>query len=217
MRNQGKGFSFIKTFQLATIVLVGITSILSYLAWKNRKYYELGVHYPYREKLYNEHWRLLSSGFLHANTTHLLVNMYMLYMFGQHIEHYFMVEKGALGQVLFVVLYLVTIVLSNFATGALQRNNPHYRSVGASGATSGILFIYILLDPWEMFLFPPLPAIVLAIGFLIYSSWASKKSDDNIDHMAHYYGAIIGVLFAFALFPKTLHIFLSKLINDFPL
>jgi len=202
---------------LATTALVVITCIASYLTWQNRRYYELGVHFPYRERQYKEYWRSLTSGFLHANTMHLLINMYMLYLFGQPIERFFIMQKGTLGQFLFIVLYLATIVVTNLATGALKRNNPSYRSVGASGATSGILFIYILLDPWEMFLFPPLPAIVLAIGYLIYSSWASKKSNDNIDHMAHYYGAIFGVVFAVILFPDTLKIFLSRLVNDFPL
>ena len=125
--------------------------------------------------------------------------------------------KGFTGQILFFAMYIFTVIMSNILTGIKRGNDPGYRSVGASGATSGILFVYILLDPWEMFIFPPLPAIILAIGYLIYSSWASKNSSDNIDHMAHYYGAICGVVFAIIFFPNTLNIFWDRLIHDFPL
>ena len=202
---------------MITLFLVAITCIISYLAWQNIKYYNLGVHYPYRERNYNEYWRSLTGGFLHGSPTHLMVNMYMLYMFGSTVESYFTAMRGTTGQILFLLMYVSTIIMSNIFTGLKRRDEQGYRSVGASGATSGILFIYILFDPWAMFIFPPLPAIILAIGYLIYSSWASRNSNDNIDHMAHYYGAIWGVGFALVFFPKTLNIFLSRLINDFPL
>ncbi len=202
---------------MITLALVGITSLLSYLAWQNPEYYNKGVHYPYREKNYNEYWRSLTGGFLHGSPTHLLVNMYMLYMFGGYVEQYFTAIKGETGSFLYLALYLTSIIMANIFTGAKRKDDPGYRSVGASGATSGILFIYVLTNPWEMFIFPPLPAIILAVGFLIYSSWASKNRNDNIDHMAHYYGAIWGVVFTFICFPSTLNLFLSRLINDFPL
>ena len=202
---------------MVTLLLVGITCLISYLAWKNPEYYHKGVHYPYREKNHNEYWRSLTGGFLHGSNTHLLVNMYMLFMFGGWVESYFVMLKGAGGRILFLLLYLSTIIVANILTGLQKQNDPGFRSVGASGATSAILFIYILRNPWEMFIFPPLPAIILAFGFLIYSSWASKNSNDNIDHLAHYYGAIWGVAFTFILFPGTMSEFWEKLINEFPL
>lgn len=202
---------------MATLILVGITCLISYLAWQNPKYYNLGLHYPYREKNYKEHWRSLTGGFLHGSGTHLAVNMYMLYMFGGRVEQYFVQEKGEMGRILFVVMYISTIIAANIITGLQKNNDPGYRSVGASGATSGILFIYILRNPWEMFIFPPLPAIILAFAFLFYSTWASRNSNDNIDHMAHYYGAIYGVLFTLILFPTSLGQFIDRLLHDFPL
>jgi membrane associated rhomboid family serine protease len=141
----------------------------------------------------------------------------MLYFFGTPIENYFLAQKGTFGLFLYLIFYLTTIIIANLLTGIKNRNNPGYRSVGASGATSGILFIYILLDPWAMFLFPPLPAIILAIGYLAYSSWASKNSNDNIDHMAHYYGGVYGILFTFVFLPDTIRIFMDRIVNDFPL
>ena len=202
---------------MITLGLVGVTCLLSYLAWQNPEYFQKGLHYPYREYQYNEKWRILTGGFLHSNGTHLLVNMYMLYMFGAPIEQIFKAQKGFMGGILFLLMYISAIIASSFFAGLPKRNDPSYRSVGASGATSAILFIYILYDPWQMFLFPPLPAIVLAIGFLIYSSWAAKRGRDNIDHMAHYYGAIWGVVFMAFFFPSTLGYFFERLINDFPL
>ena len=202
---------------MVTLLLVAITSLLSYLAWKNPEYYHKGVHYPYREKIYNEYWRSLTGGFLHGSTTHLLVNMYMLYMFGGYVEQTFVMMKGELGRLLYLALYISTIIMANVFTGMKRGNDPGYRSVGASGATSGILFIYVMRNPWEMFIFPPLPAIILAVGYLIYSSWASKNRNDNIDHMAHYYGALWGVAFTLIFFPSTFNQFLNRLINEFPL
>ncbi|MEE9373363.1 MAG: rhomboid family intramembrane serine protease, partial [Saprospiraceae bacterium] len=200
---------------MITLVLVGITALLSYLAWKNPEYYNKGVHYPYREFKYNERWRSITGGFLHANPTHLMVNMYMLYMFGSMVENFYVDMRGETGRLLYLGMYLSTIIIANLLTGISRKNDPSYRSVGASGATSGILFIYILEAPWAMFIFPPLPAIILAIGYLVYSSWAAKNKNDNTDHMAHYYGAIWGVVFTLVFFPNTLSEFWHKLINDF--
>ncbi|MFZ1581027.1 MAG: rhomboid family intramembrane serine protease, partial [Saprospiraceae bacterium] len=99
------------------------------------------------------------------------------------------------------------------------KDNAYFSSVGASGGVSGILFIYILLYPWNMlglFAIIPVPAIVFGVLYLWYSTWASKNQNTNIDHDAHFYGAIAGLLIAIVSRPAVFSEFINSLINDFP-
>jgi len=138
---------------LVTIALIAITCLISYLAWQNPEYFQKGVHWPYREYKYGERWRSLSGGFLHSNGTHLMINMYMLYMFGAPIESIFTSQKGMMGTVLFLIMYLSAVIISSTLTGLQKRNNPNFRSVGASGATLKIGMITLITWPIIMELF----------------------------------------------------------------
>ncbi|MBK8484137.1 MAG: rhomboid family intramembrane serine protease [Saprospiraceae bacterium] len=103
-----------------------------------------------------------------------------------------------LGGILFIVIYVLILILSCIPTYIKFKNNPQYASIGASGAISGILFIYILYFPFNLlYLFGmiPVPAIVFGFLYLYYSWWASRNTNDHIDHDAHYYGAVMGLLF----------------------
>ena len=68
---------------------------------------------------------------------------------------------GPLG---FVLFYLSAIVVAILPTYLRHRHDPHYRSLGASGAVSAVLFAFILLQPWSLIFvfFLPVPAIVYA-------------------------------------------------------
>jgi len=204
-----------------TLLLVIVTGLISYQAFnKPELFYKLS-HQPHREYHSKEYYRFISSGFVHADFTHLLINMYVLWIFGEEVERNFVIIFGeAMGRVYFLLLYLATIAFGDLPTFLKHKDNPNFTSVGASGAVSGIVFVFILFYPWStllLFFIIPAPAILAGVAYLIYSSYASRKMNDRIDHDAHFYGAIFGMLFTIALKPSLIQLFISQLINNFPL
>lgn len=204
-----------------TILIIAFTTLVSYRGFTNYSFIDQLKHNPSRAFATGEYYRMLTSGFLHADWTHLLVNMFVLYSFGEYIERFITHEFGAVpGKIIFLVLYLCNIILANIPTAIFKRKTPGFSSIGASGAVSGIIFIYILLQPWSMlllFFIIPVPAIILGIGYLIYSSWAANKGHGRLDHAAHFAGAISGILMMIILKKDIIDIFIQRLIQDFPL
>lgn len=180
-----------------TYILIGFTALLSYMAFNNRALFDQLKHYPYEEKREKSYYRMLTSGFIHADMMHLIVNMYVLYGFGQQVEEYFYGLFGIYaGRLIFFAIYVLSIIIADLPSFIKHQDNPSYAAIGASGATSAIVLIYCMISPWSwllLFFAIPIPAIVLAVLYLIYSSWAAKNSRDNIGHDAHFWGAIAGV------------------------
>lgn len=200
-----------------TNVIVAITCLVSYLSLNNPQLFNKLKHYPYEESRNGEYYRWLSSGFVHGSMMHLLINMYVLYQFGNALEKYYIRWFGeTLGRNLYLLMYLTTIVAADIPTYFKHRNNPRFGSIGASGATSGILLVFCLLRPWEWLLFPPLPYIVFGILFIGYSAYAGKQArSGGIDHDAHLWGAIFGLLITIGLKPSLITDFIYK-IQQFP-
>ena len=203
-----------------TLLLVIVTGLISYQAFNDGLLKSKLLHRPYLENHDKEYHRLLTHGFIHADWTHLLINMYVLYIFGEFVERNFIGIFGEMqGRLFYVLLYLSTIVAAAIPTHLKHKNNSYYAALGASGATSGILFAFILFRPWAellLFFLIPCPAVVAAILYLVYSSWASKNARDNIGHDAHFYGAVFGFLFTIALKPELFSYFLDQVVNQSP-
>ena len=146
--------------------------------------------------------------------------MFVFYQFGEAVEGNFIFYFGELmGRINFLLLYLGTIPFANLSTLYKHKDDPYFASVGASGAVSGILFAYVIFNPWNillLFFIIPVPAFIAAVLYLIYSSYASKQGQDMIDHDAHFYGAIFGFLLTIILNPEFFSMFLDKLINQTP-
>ena len=179
-----------------TLILVIFTSLISYQAFENYTMRQKLIMHPASVKQRGEFYRFLTSGFIHANWMHLIINMYVLFTFGEAVEkalnYYF---GGGMGRILFTVLYLGAIIISSVPSYIKHQNNEYYSALGASGGTSAIVFAFIFFDPWQWFLFPPLPGVLLAVAYLMYSSYMSKKGGDNIGHDAHLWGAVYGLVF----------------------
>ena len=141
--------------------------------------------------------RVLTSAFLHVNTTHLFVNMLTLYFFANSVITYI----GVSG---FIGVYFGSLLLGNILSLYFHKDDPQYTAVGASGAVVGVLYASILLRPDMMlglFFIIPLPAYVFGIGYLLYSIWAMKRGQDNIGHDAHFGGAMGGFFITIILSP----------------
>lgn len=153
------------------------------------------------------YYRLLSSGLIHADFMHLFVNMWVLYIFGDLVEGYFMKTFGTIGGALYVILYIAGIVVSHTPALIKHHDNPYYNSLGASGATSAVVFTAIILYPLMnlyLFFIPiPIKAFIFGFLYLIYSQYMENRQIDNVAHDAHFAGAVFGVLFILILKPSA--------------
>ncbi|MBX2817866.1 MAG: rhomboid family intramembrane serine protease [Saprospiraceae bacterium] len=204
-----------------TIVIVILTVLVSYRAFNDQQLFYRLAHWPIREHHKKEYYRMVTSGFVHGDWIHLLINMFVFWNFGEIVEQYFYSFFGPImGGILFVLVYLGIIVLASLGTFYKKRDKESYVAVGASGGVSGIVFIFILFYPWEpLYLYGiiPIPGIIAGILYLWYSSYAGKHMKGKIDHDAHFYGAVLGVVLMILLKPSVLKMFINKLIADFPL
>ncbi len=205
-----------------TLILVIVTSLISYQANQNPNMLAQLVHSPYREKHHKEYYRMLTSGFIHSPRTwaHLLINMLVLYQFGEIVENVFVQLFGeTLGRINYLGLYLLTIVCASLPSYFRHKDNPSYSALGASGGVSGIMFVYTLFFPWAtllLFFIVPCPAIIAAVLYIVYSHWADHNQNDNVGHDAHLYGALFGLAFALILKPSIFNIFIRELVEGFP-
>lgn len=167
---------------------------------------------------HNQWWRMLTSGLLHADFMHLAINMFVLYMFGQNLEMFFKYLFGVNGIYYFLALYFIGIIVANISSVIKHKDNSGYNALGASGATSALVFAFVVLDPWGktigFFIIPAgvLPNIVFGILYLAYCVYMSRRGQDNIGHEAHFYGALWGAFFMFATVPNLIYLFLEKLL-----
>jgi membrane associated rhomboid family serine protease len=147
-----------------------------------------------------EQIRMLSSGFLHVDMTHLIFNMLTLYFFAP-------VVIGYLGNFSFILVYFGSLVFGSLLTMVFHKNDYSYRAVGASGAVTGVLYSAILLKPDMMlgiFFIIPMPAYIFGILYLLYSIYGMKAKNDNIGHTAHFGGAMGGYLITLVMNPQLL-------------
>jgi membrane associated rhomboid family serine protease len=194
-----------------TLLLIGVTVAISFLAWNRPRLLEALLYWGPGVRR-GQGWRLLTHGFVHADPTHLAFNMITLYFFGTVMERMLMPRIGALG---FLLFYLAGIVVAILPSHLRHRDDPGYRSLGASGAVSAVLFAFILVQPWAMLFvfFVPAPAIVFAAVYVGYSLWAERTARDQINHSAHLFGAAWGVAFLLLLEPRLLARFVEELLS----
>ena len=197
---------------MLTFVLIAVTVLVSWLAFERPRLLERLILWPPAVDRKKQYDRLLTHGFIHADWSHLLFNMITLYFFGRAIERVISQLIGPLG---FVLFYLSAIVIAILPTYLRHRHDPHYRSLGASGAVSAVLFAFILMQPWALIFvfFLPMPAILYAVAYVAYSFWMDKRGGDNINHSAHLSGAVYGVLFMLLMEPRVAGVFLQRLMN----
>ncbi|MCO6481434.1 MAG: rhomboid family intramembrane serine protease [Flavobacteriales bacterium] len=198
-----------------TLAIVAITAVISLSALNNQALFGKLLFHPYSMQDRREWYRFITHGFVHGSIMHLLINMYVLWMFGTAVEQAYGEILGNGSMVPYLLLYLGGIVLSSLPGYFKYRSNPEYRAVGASGATSSIVFAFILLHPAEklmlIFLPIPLPAWVFGGLYLLYEWYMSKRGGDNIAHDAHYFGALYGIAFTAILYPGAVPHFMRSI------
>lgn len=178
-----------------TYIIIGITCLVSFFAFNNPELKYKMLFLPTKVKNHGESYRFLSHGFIHSDFRHLLFNMYALYIFGPTAEVTFSCILGPVfGDAGYLVFYLVAIMASSYVSYSRHQDNHAYGALGASGAVAAMMWPFIMYDPWAWFIFPPLPAFILGIGYIAYSHYADQRGNSNIGHNAHLWGAIFGLV-----------------------
>jgi membrane associated rhomboid family serine protease len=201
-----------------TIAIIIVTVLVSFLAFRERKLMDKLLLSPYRIIHLKEWHRLLTHIFVHADYMHLAVNMLVFFSFGIFAENLFdqLRDTGYISSPLlhFATLYFGGAVVSSLTTVRKHRNNSYYQAVGASGGVSAVVFISIFFQPlsnlWLMGIIP-IPAILFGVGYLAYSHYMSKRSSDNVNHDAHFVGAVFGFIYPILISPSLVKFFLSEL------
>ena len=180
----------LETFPLVGAIILIINILSSIVGFRDRRFFE-SYSFEINRIRKGEYYRLLTSGFLHVNTPHLIFNMVTLYFFVSFVTY-------SLGALSFLILYFASLIIGNLLTLVIHFNQPNYSAVGASGAVTGILFSSLLLFPsieLMVFFIPiPIPGYIFGIGYILYTIYGIGAQTDNIGHSAHFGGAVGGVI-----------------------
>lgn len=198
------------------IIIIASTVLVSARAFQDRALFHKLLFSSYLIHTKKQYYRFFSHAWVHGDWMHLLVNMYVLFSFGNFLisafHYYFSVDAS----LLFCIFYAIALPVSSLFSFRKEKDNPYYNAVGASGGVSAVVFASIFFDPWNMLYFfgvIPIPGFVFGIGYLIYSYRMGQKGTDNIGHDAHFWGAIFGFSFPILMKPETFLIFVDNLFS----
>jgi membrane associated rhomboid family serine protease len=197
-------------------LIIALTILLSYAAFQNPDLMNRWLMRPYEVKHRRQWYRFITSGFIHANWPHLLINMLVFYSFAGVVVAYYDFYFAARSSYYFILLYLGGLVIADLPTFLRHQNQSWYASLGASGAVSSVTFASIVMEPMNniyLMALLPLPAVVFGVAYLAYSHYMAQRHGDNINHSAHFYGAVFGMVYTLALRPAFAIEFVNKLFN----
>lgn len=185
-----------------TFLIILITCAISITAFSKSQLKEDLLFWPFRMKREGQLYRIITHGVLHADAMHLIFNMVSFYSFGTALETYlFPAIFGELSRAILAILYGTAIIMASLPDYFKNSNNVHYRSLGASGAVSAVVFAAITIQPnmpIQFFFIPfPIPGYLFGLAFLVLSAMLAKKGGGNIGHNAHFWGGVYGVLFTY--------------------
>ncbi len=195
-----------------TLVIIIVTVIVSLFAFTSPKVKDDLIFYPTAITERNQYYRFITYGFIHADLSHLFFNMYAFYLFGGACENSFIAIFGDNGKLFYVLMYFLALIACVIPDFIKYKTNYNYRSLGASGAVSAVVFAYILFQPLQGIglLFIPIfiPGFLFGILFIVISYFLGKKGGTAVNHSAHIWGALFGIVFL---------IIFSELFSTYPL
>lgn len=196
------------------ILLLISIGIVSYFCFTNREIFSKLLFNPYVIAREKEYYRFISSAWLHADMMHLFINLYVLYSFGNYLEYIVNMWFGHVGALYYLFIFLGSVIIGHIPSYIKHKNYYGFSSVGASGGVSGVLFACILVDPLmelRLFFAIPINSLIFGILYLMYTYYMSKKGQDNINHDAHLWGAIGGMILLIVVKPEVLQRFIYQI------
>lgn len=170
---------------LVTWWLIGVNGVVYALQWLGQAVgLSLSQMFAYAPvHTTSEPWRMLTSGFLHSMSSplHLVLNMYMLYLFGRMLE-------PALGRGRFLLLFLLSVLGGSL--GVLVLSHPLAYVVGASGGVFGLFGALFVL---QRHLGQSITPVAVLIGINVVFGFLFP----GIAWQAHLGGLLTGALVAF--------------------
>lgn len=182
-----------------TLLIVIITVLVSIGGFTKQKIIDDLIFYPPAVAQRNQFYRFFTCGLIHADYAHLIFNMLALYLFGKAVEDGFVKLFGDAGRWVYLFMYISALLISLLPTYFKHKDSYQYRSLGASGAVSAVIFAGLMLAPeTEVYIFfipIPIPGFIFAPLYLLISAVLEKKGHGNVNHSAHIWGSIYGLLF----------------------
>jgi membrane associated rhomboid family serine protease len=202
-----------------TWIIIIFTAGTSLIAFNRDELFNRWKFNPYQALHARQWYRFFTYGLLHADWFHLIINMFVLYSFGEQVEFFMKYYFGSQGKLFYVLLYIGGICLSVIPSFFKHKQHEWYNAVGASGAVSAVVFSSIIFWPSSkialLFLPIPIPASIFGILYLIFSAYMARRAKDNIGHDAHFWGALFGALFTIVLKPALALTFYHQLLHPF--
>lgn len=183
-----------------TLIIILTTVAVSIIAFNKQNVMDDLIFYPPAVTEKKQYYRFITCGLIHADFGHLAFNMISFYLFSNAlVEPAFIQLFGNYGRAMLLLLYVLALIVCLLPTYLKNKNNENYRSLGASGAVSAVVFTGIMISPLSQlgfFIIPPIiPGFIFGPLYLILSAYMDKRGGDNINHSAHIWGALFGVIF----------------------
>jgi membrane associated rhomboid family serine protease len=206
-----------------TYIIIAISVLISFYAFKRPEFLSKLMLSPYQVRHHQQYYRFISSGFIHADHMHLLVNMFSLFFFGPAVESELHALFGSSGSIYFLVLYFVGMIVADLPSYVKYRNQKNFNSLGASGAIAAVVFAFIIFKPLQhlcIFIGICMPGFILGTLYIVFSYLQGKKPHaklSHINHDAHLYGALFGLVFCIIVYPPSLPEFFEQIMSWEPL
>jgi membrane associated rhomboid family serine protease len=197
-----------------TYIILGVTIVISFYAFDRQDIIRKFMMNPYTIERRKEYHRFITSGFIHADHIHLIMNMISLYFFGPPVEMIFKALFGAMGSIYFIALYLLAIIISDIPTFFRNKSNPAYNSLGASGGVAAIIFAFIVFRPLDkiyLYFAIGIPGFIMGTAYVVFSYYQGRKANDNINHSAHLWGALFGLIYCIVIYPPVIAHFMEQI------
>ena len=181
-------------------IIIFLTFLVTYRGEKEYGFKEEYLFWTDGILIRKEYYRMFTKGLLHSGWWHFGFNMFALFVFSYSLEVTF-------GYVNYILVYIAALFGSSLLTLYFHRNHGDYRSLGASGAVSGIIMASVVLFPQGEIGFILIPvgikSWIFGAAYILISIFGIKNQVGNIGHEAHLGGAIVGILAACVLEPQS--------------
>jgi membrane associated rhomboid family serine protease len=195
---------------MATLILVIAIGAISVFGFSNQAFLERYGFSAYMADKAKQYDRFFTHAFLHADVNHLILNVIVMVFFAPEVEAVFGFWFGkSLGGPALFIFFMLAAAAASIPDYFKKRHDQNYMSIGASGGVAAIIFSSIVISPMsQICMYGGLcfPGIIWGAGYLAYSYYQDRNDQKSrINHNAHFWGAIFGVVATIMMMLATGH------------